>query len=243
MTGAFPELTFSARDFTPEEWRRAQLAVCSYADSKEEAAELLTMLGLIGEEEPAPVEEKPTPEPAPRLGLQWASWMERAACAGDNPNLWTSDSKADSTAARATCLSCPVRKQCGEYAAKNKEAHGVWGGAHLDELTERRDLYRRHGIKTRIPRQPKVVMCACGAPPIKGKETCASCRDDFTTVDAAQAHLRRMRDARWTRSQMVAATGVSRSTINAVLAGTYPSMRREVADAILAVEVPVEVST
>jgi WhiB family redox-sensing transcriptional regulator len=37
--------------------------------------------------------------------------------------------------AKAICRSCPVRKECLDYALRIREQHGIWGG--LNE-TERR---------------------------------------------------------------------------------------------------------
>jgi hypothetical protein len=45
--------------------------------------------------------------------------------------------------ARAVCSGCQVRAECLDYAIRNSEAHGVWGG-----LTprERDELRRRGGV-------------------------------------------------------------------------------------------------
>lgn len=44
-------------------------------------------------------------------------------------------------AARALCRSCPVQRQCLEYALAVQEPHGIWGG--LNELERRRLLRKR----------------------------------------------------------------------------------------------------
>ena len=40
----------------------------------------------------------------------------------------------------ALCATCPVRAQCLEYALRNKESHGIWGGTTPEE---RRRIRRR----------------------------------------------------------------------------------------------------
>jgi WhiB family transcriptional regulator, redox-sensing transcriptional regulator len=42
--------------------------------------------------------------------------------------------------ALALCATCPVRAQCLEYALRNKESHGIWGGTTPEE---RRRIRRR----------------------------------------------------------------------------------------------------
>jgi len=35
--------------------------------------------------------------------------------------------------AKKLCTLCPIQKQCFEYALKNDERHGIWGGTSPDE--------------------------------------------------------------------------------------------------------------
>ncbi|MDQ2852637.1 WhiB family transcriptional regulator [Dermatophilaceae bacterium Sec6.4] len=42
-----------------------------------------------------------------------------------NPDLWTSNNRADREAAAFRCLACPVREECS--AASSFERVGVWG--------------------------------------------------------------------------------------------------------------------
>jgi WhiB family redox-sensing transcriptional regulator len=44
--------------------------------------------------------------------------------------------------AKRICATCPVRRQCLEYALANDVSHGVWGGA---SERERRRIMRRRG--------------------------------------------------------------------------------------------------
>ncbi len=59
-----------------------------------------------------------------------ASWMARAACLGQDPELFfpseSDDTRAE--AALAICATCPVQAECAAYARQLKVSDGVWGG-------------------------------------------------------------------------------------------------------------------
>lgn len=66
-------------------------------------------------------------------------WMERAACASLDPELFFPEVGDDFVAdAQRVCQSCPVRMECLVSAVVNKERYGIWGGfttAQRDRLT------------------------------------------------------------------------------------------------------------
>ena len=67
-------------------------------------------------------------------------WRDEALCAQTDPEAFYPE-KGDSVRdAKRTCLSCPVRAECLEYALDRGERFGVWGG--MSER-ERRRLKRR----------------------------------------------------------------------------------------------------
>ena len=70
-----------------------------------------------------------------------ASWRQRAACRGVDPNIFYPVSDDDAEEAKAVCSSCPVRQACLEYSLAAREREGVWGG--LTER-ERRRILRQH---------------------------------------------------------------------------------------------------
>lgn len=78
------------------------------------------------------------------LGITTNQWMNDAACAGYETDLWFPDSyKSQRTRVKEAlkiCHTCPVRSQCLEFALDNEEEFGIWGG-----LTEgqRYELLRR----------------------------------------------------------------------------------------------------
>jgi WhiB family redox-sensing transcriptional regulator len=79
--------------------------------------------------------------PHPKIPL--GSWVSRARCAtaGIDPEIFfpPRGPRKDSTA-KAICATCPVRRECRQYALKASEEHGVWGGLNA---AEREDLKRR----------------------------------------------------------------------------------------------------
>jgi len=54
--------------------------------------------------------------------------MARAQCRGENTEIFFDEAMIKSRKFLVFCDACPVRKACGEWAVKNKETHGVWGG-------------------------------------------------------------------------------------------------------------------
>lgn len=77
------------------------------------------------------------------ISLQWEpapEWFERSKCRGLGDLFFPERSNAQVDAARAVCHTCPVEKQCLEYALEKKERFGVWGGT---SERERRKLQRQ----------------------------------------------------------------------------------------------------
>lgn len=76
------------------------------------------------------------------------AWMERAACAGDDPSLWYADERSSGgtdwyAEARQVCASCPVTAPCLALADATETAslwgtRGVWGGLSPAERVARR---------------------------------------------------------------------------------------------------------
>jgi WhiB family redox-sensing transcriptional regulator len=75
-------------------------------------------------------------------------WQDKSACKGMDPTIFFGPEHAESVkekkdredAAKEVCVTCPVSKDCLEYALEAREAYGIWGG--LTEL-ERKALLRR----------------------------------------------------------------------------------------------------
>jgi WhiB family redox-sensing transcriptional regulator len=68
------------------------------------------------------------------------AWQEDALCAQTDPEAFFPEKGGSTRDAKRICAQCTVRAECLEYALKNDERFGIWGG--LSER-ERRRLRRR----------------------------------------------------------------------------------------------------
>ena len=89
----------------------------------------------------------PAPRPDEQEGPGWdeGGWRERAACRGEDPELFfpigsTGPVLAQIAEAKEVCARCPVREACLDFALSTGQAYGIWGGLTEDE---RRSLRRR----------------------------------------------------------------------------------------------------
>ncbi len=63
------------------------------------------------------------------------SWMERARCSAVDSAVFfpecptgPANDRSPYAAARAVCGRCPVTAECLDYALRNHERYGMWGG-------------------------------------------------------------------------------------------------------------------
>lgn len=96
--------------------------------------------------------------------LEPTPWARQAACAGGEPDTWFPHQGGDLGPAKRVCASCPVRRECLEYALAWNIRHGVWGGLSPSQrrpmaTTARRarKLPAHHGTSTRY-----ATGCHCG---------------------------------------------------------------------------------
>lgn len=76
----------------------------------------------------------------PGLVRTWREpWMDDGNCANVDPELWFPDKGGSVKGVKAICRSCDVIEECLQYALRNRERYGVWGGK--SEM-ERRKLLR-----------------------------------------------------------------------------------------------------
>lgn len=80
--------------------------------------------------------------------LEPTPWSARAACTGSNPDLWFPERGVNPDDARAICATCPVRRECVDYAVRWDIQFGIWGGL---SVRERRRLGRSAGRPHKIP--------------------------------------------------------------------------------------------
>ena len=64
------------------------------------------------------------------------SWEDAAKCRSHDPTLFFGPNRFEpkrerlerEAAAKAVCATCPAMRECREYAVRNGEIYGVWGG-------------------------------------------------------------------------------------------------------------------
>ena len=92
------------------------------------------------------------PQPTPDKDIHEITWFDFAACKGKTQLMFPKEHK-DITyiaQARAICKSCPVGKECLEYALGFPPAdmHGVWSGMTSRQLAAEQ---RRRGVRPTRP--------------------------------------------------------------------------------------------
>jgi WhiB family transcriptional regulator, redox-sensing transcriptional regulator len=76
--------------------------------------------------------------------LQPVEWQTNARCTEVDPEIFFPERGGSSKSARAVCDKCLVKQDCLEYALKNKEQFGIWGGTSERERRKiRRERARR----------------------------------------------------------------------------------------------------
>lgn len=73
------------------------------------------------------------------------SWVELGSCRDSAIEFYTDDA-AERRAAKAVCSDCPVQGACLDFALRNDEQFGVWGGMTPTERT--RERQRRQAAVT-----------------------------------------------------------------------------------------------
>ncbi|MCR2801699.1 WhiB family transcriptional regulator [Microbacterium sp. zg.Y909] len=68
------------------------------------------------------------------------AWQSDALCSQTDPEAFFPEKGGSTRDAKRVCASCDVRTECLEYALRNDERFGIWGG--LSER-ERRKLKRQ----------------------------------------------------------------------------------------------------
>ena len=71
------------------------------------------------------------------------NWMSQALCKGNREIQFFSEVIDEIKIAKSLCKICPVAPDCLEYAVKNGEILGVWGGLSQRERRKYHRLYRK----------------------------------------------------------------------------------------------------
>jgi WhiB family redox-sensing transcriptional regulator len=84
-----------------------------------------------------------------------SDWRDRAACRGEDPELFFPigttgrDYDAQVEEAKAVCRGCPVRTECLDWAYRTR-ADGIWGGTTEQERAAARRRHNRQQQQTRV---------------------------------------------------------------------------------------------
>ena len=69
------------------------------------------------------------------------AWQVRAACRGPHADIFfpplqferREEKREREGRAKAICMTCPVQRDCLDYALAIREPHGIWGGLNEAE--------------------------------------------------------------------------------------------------------------
>ncbi len=85
------------------------------------------------------------------------SWRKEAACKDSSPDLyyqpsWMTDAMWNtvSEASKDFCRSCKVETECYDFADKNNEKHGIWGGVDFGKSARTRRSQRRKELALKL---------------------------------------------------------------------------------------------
>lgn len=81
--------------------------------------------------------------PRVRINVVSTDWLDEAACASLDPELFFSHNYSD--AAVETCEGCPVRGACLRYAIETNQEFGLWGGLSAQQRRTMGRRYRKTG--------------------------------------------------------------------------------------------------
>lgn len=84
------------------------------------------------------------------VDLSDLDWMRRGSCVGEPAEFWFPIAGRPSAQiteeAKRICAGCEVRSECLDYAMRNGEHYGTWGGM---TVAERRRLRRKRSLSRR----------------------------------------------------------------------------------------------
>lgn len=82
--------------------------------------------------------------------MEDADWIDEAVCLGVNPNLFYPERGESTREAKQVCASCPVQRECLEYAVQNVEKFGIWGMMSERERRKVRKMRRERNERESI---------------------------------------------------------------------------------------------
>lgn len=82
-------------------------------------------------------------------------WMDEALCAQIDTEMFFPEKGGSTRDAKRVCVTCDVKAQCLEYALRNDERFGIWGG-----LSERERRKYRRGVPVPLMRDRSLAGAA-----------------------------------------------------------------------------------
>lgn len=172
-----------------------------------------------------------------------SEWKLKAACHNHpNPQWWFPTERGDHAIdAKAVCVTCPVRRECGEDAVNTDERFAVMGGYRCSDVKERTAL--RKWLGHDIVRTLTCIRCGVEFETTQRFKRCLECRG-LVSIEPVREHIRALRAANVTNIEISGMAGVDEGTVSKLLNG-HPQYEwlhcsREVADKILAIPIPGE---
>lgn len=170
------------------------------------------------------------------------SWDKRAACRtlDVDPDVWYPDrsDKQGILDAKAFCIKCPVRRECGAAALAAGEKFGIRGGYYLE--TEQKALEKFLNTVAEPPR--RCLDCGSDLPDSRrGVQRCGACIRGLVDAARAHEHARRLRAAGWTWVRISEEAGLEYETTRCVFKHKRITVATE--RALLAVGIPAGVAS
>lgn len=82
------------------------------------------------------------------------AWQAKARCLEKPTEIFFPERGGSSAAARAICSECPVRRECLDYALRNREQFGIWGGTGERERRKLRRSGQVYTVRDVVPAAP-----------------------------------------------------------------------------------------
>jgi WhiB family redox-sensing transcriptional regulator len=71
------------------------------------------------------------------------AWTDQALCAETDPEAWYPPDGGNGNDAKAICARCDVKNECLDWALRNGEREGIWGGLSPNQRTKLAKLRRK----------------------------------------------------------------------------------------------------
>ncbi len=182
--------------------------------------------------------------------LRSPAWMDDGLCANHpDPELWFSDVVSGSAVhAKQICHHCPVRRDCGDTAAKRDERHGIAAGFHTAEPAEWQRLWKWLGLdmpkdKQRASRNRELICSECGDQFTTQRRTgtrCFPCMRDLVEIGPVAEHIAALGAQGTSATAVARAARVSASVVLAVANRRQKWIGRDKAERILAIRIDTE---